>query len=213
MHLLPTLFPAGTRYLCDSGNSMAWSIHYLHPHDRRVASRRDTLELDSVDQSDRRSGRRETRGGIFWTCLEFGSMGWAIGSSIGTALACPQTPTVCITGDGAMLMSGGDITVAIQEKLNVIFIILNDAEYGMVKHGQRLGTGEPVGYKLPRVNFVKWGKSMGIPGYYIHAPSDLEKLDIEKIINKPGPKILDVYVDPEEVPPIKNRLQALGTVD
>ena len=213
MHLLPTLFPAGTRYLCDSGNSMAWSIHYLHPHDRRVASRRDTLELDNVDQSNRRSGRRETRGGIFWTCLEFGSMGWAIGSSIGTALACPQTPTVCITGDGAMLMSGGDITVALQEKLNVIFIVLNDAEYGMVKHGQRLGTGEPVGYKLPRINFVKWAKSMGIPGYYIHASRDLEKLDIEKIINKPGPKILDVYVDPEEVPPIKNRLQALGTVD
>ena len=213
MHLLPSLFPAGTRYLCDSGNSMAWSIHYLHPHDRRVASRRDTLDIDSVDQSSRRSGRRETRGGIFWTCLEFGSMGWAIGSSIGTALACPQTPTVCITGDGAMLMSGGDITVALQEKLNMIFIILNDAEYGMVKHGQRMGTGEPIGYELPRVNFVKWGKSMGIPGYYIYSSHDLEKLEIDKIINKPGPKILDIYVDPEEVPPIKNRLQALGTVD
>ena len=213
MHLLPTLFPAGTHYLCDSGNSMAWAIHYLHPHDRRVAGRRDTLEIESVDQASRISGRRETRGGIFWTCLEFGSMGWAIGSSLGTALACPNTPTVCITGDGAMLMSGGDVTVAIQEKLNVIFVVLNDSEYGMVKHGQRMGSGESIGFKLPQVNFVKWGKSMGIPGFYIHSPKDLEKLNIENLINKPGPKILDVYVDPEEVPPIKNRLQALGTVD
>ena len=213
MNLLPKLFPAGTRYLCDSGNSMAWSIHYLHPHDRRVGNRRDTFEIDALDQSSRRSGRRETSGGIFWTCLEFGSMGWAIGSSIGTALACPKTPTVCITGDGSMLMSGGDVTVALQENLNIIFIILNDSEYGMVKHGQRLGTGEPIGFTLPNVDFVKWGKSMGIAGYEIRSPADLEMLDISKILDESGPKIFDVYVDPEEVPPIKNRLQALGAVD
>ena len=213
MNLLPKLFPAGTRYLCDSGNSMAWSIHYLHPHDRRVGNRRDTFEMDAIDQTSRRSGRRETSGGIFWTCLEFGSMGWAIGSSIGTALACPNSPTVCITGDGSMLMSGGDVTVALQEKLNIVFVILNDSEYGMVKHGQRLGSGEPIGYSLPKIDFVKWGKSMGIPGYRIHSPKDLEKLDISKVLTQVGPKIFDVYVDPDEVPPIKNRLQALGTVD
>jgi len=213
MNLLPKLLPAGTRYLCDSGNSMAWSIHYLHPHDRRVANRRDTLEIDAVDQSSRRSGRRSTSGGIFWTCLEFGSMGWAIGSSVGTAMACPNTLTVCITGDGSVLMSGGDITVALQENLNILFVVLNDSEYGMVKHGQRLGSGEPIGFSLPEIDFVQWGKSMGIPGYRIDSPIDLEKLDISKIISQPGPKIFDVRVDPEEVPPIKNRLQALGTVD
>ncbi len=213
MNLLPKLFPAGTRYLCDSGNSMAWSIHYLHPHDRRIGNRRDTFEFDAIDQSSRRSGRRETSGGIFWTCLEFGSMGWAIGSSIGTALACPNTPTLCITGDGSMLMSGGDVTVALQENLNIVFVILNDSEYGMVKHGQRLGSGESIGYTLPTVDFVEWGKSMGIDGYYIHSPEDLEKLDISKILADSGPKIFDVYVDPEEVPPIKNRLQALGSID
>lgn len=213
MNELPKLFPPNTRYLCDSGNSMVWSIHYLHPYDRRVKSRRAVANVNNVVDHQRNNGRRVPGGSIFWTCLEYGSMGWAIGSSIGTALASPNAPVVCITGDGAMLMSGGDITVALQEKLNVIFVILNDAEYGMVKFGQRLGTGEPIGYKLPRVNFVKWGKSMGIPGYYIHSPHDLEKLNIDKIISKPGPKILDIYVDPEEVPPIKNRLQALGTID
>ena len=213
MNDLPMLFPPNTHYLCDSGNSMVWSIHYLHPYDRRIKSRRAVLSSVNTIGNERNNGRRSLKGSIFWTCLEYGSMGWAIGSSIGTALACPNDPVVCITGDGAMLMSGGDITVALQEKLNVIFIILNDAEYGMVKQGQRMGSGEPVGYKLPRINFVKWGKSMGIPGYYVHTPKDLGKLDIDKLIGNSGPKILDVYVDPEEEPPIRNRLKALGTVD
>ena len=213
MAMLPRLFPTGTRYLCDSGNSMAWSIHYLHPYDRRIANRRNSFKIQDISQSGRRQERREMAGGIFWTCLEYGSMGWAIGSSVGTALACLHTPTVCITGDGSVLMSGGDITVALQENLNIFFIILNDSEYGMVKQGQRLGNGEPIGYTLPKVDFVKWAKSMGMAGYYVYSPDDLKKLDFTAMTNTQGPKILDVHVDPEEIPPIKNRLKALGSVE
>lgn len=207
---LPKLFPHNTRYLCDSGNSMVWSIHYLHPYDRRIRSRRKPARNGSA--GERVNGRRETRSCIFWTCLEYGSMGWAIGSSIGTAFACPADPVVCITGDGSMLMSGGEITVALQENLNTIFVILNDAELGMVKHGQRLGSGEPVGYQLPPVDFVKWGESLGIPGFYIGSSADLLALDIDWMLHRGGPTILDVRIDPEEVPPMQNRLKALGTL-
>jgi acetolactate synthase-1/2/3 large subunit len=140
-------------------------------------------------------------------------MGWAIGSSIGTAFANNSDPVVCITGDGSMLMSGGEVTVAKQENLNVVFLILNDSEYGMVKQGQRMGSGEPVGYRLTPVDFVSWGKSMGIPGYHVRSPKDLKMLDIDSIIATPGPTILDVYIDPEEIPPMRNRLKALGTID
>ncbi|MEM7304300.1 MAG: thiamine pyrophosphate-binding protein [Pseudomonadota bacterium] len=207
---LPKRFPPNTHYLCDSGNSMVWSIHYLHPYDRRISSRRTSL---NSSDSTRTIGRRSQCGSIFWTCLEFGSMGWAIGSSIGTAMANSNDPVVCITGDGSMLMSGGEVTVALKEKLNVIFLILNDSEFGMVKHGQRLGSGESVGYSLTSVDFVSWGKSMGIPGYHVRSPKDLDMLDMDKIISTPGPTILDVYIDPEEIPPIRNRLKALGTVE
>lgn len=195
MYLLPTLFPPETKYLCDSGNSMAWSIHYLHPFDRRV------------------SGKRNEPGGLFWTCLEFGSMGWAIGSSIGTSLANKSNPVVCMTGDGSMLMYGGDITVAIQEKLPVIFVILNDSEYGMVRHGQQLGHAEEVGYELPSINFCGYAKSMGIKSKVIKSPEDLCSLNIKKICSRAGPTVLDVRIDKEEIPPMDNRLKALGTIE
>ena len=213
MNELPKIFPPNTHYLCDSGNSMVWSIHYLHPYDRRLKSRRSVISLSSAVDQYRTNGRRSQQGSLFWTCLEYGSMGWAIGSSIGTALANKNDPVVCITGDGSMLMSGGDVTVALQEKLKVIFLILNDSEYGMVKQGQRMGTAEPIAHTLPPVDFVAWGASMNIPGYYVYTPEDLDKLDIDNILSSDGPVILDVYIDPEEVPPIKNRLQALGTVE
>ncbi|MEM7402010.1 MAG: thiamine pyrophosphate-binding protein [Pseudomonadota bacterium] len=193
MQVLPRVFPPETKYLCDSGNSMAWSIHYLHPYDRRVA------------------GSRDENGGIFWTCLEFGSMGWAIGSSIGTALANKDRPVACLTGDGSMLMFGGDITVALQEKLPVVFIILNDSEYGMVKHGQKLGHAEKIGFELPTINFVEFANSMGMNAIRVDTIDTLENLDVRELV-KDGPAILDVYIDKNEVPPMDNRLKALGTL-
>lgn len=193
MAALPKVFPPITKYLCDSGNSMVWSIHYLHPYDRRVA------------------GNRDEHGGLFWTCLEFGSMGWAIGSSIGTSLANSKRPVVCLTGDGSMLMYGGDVTVALQEKLPVFFIILNDSEYGMVKHGQKLGGGEPVGFELPKIDFVKYAESMGIKGILITSIEELENLDV-KALMEDGPVVLDVRIDKDEVPPMASRLKALGTL-
>ena len=213
MNDLPKIFPPNTHYLCDSGNSMVWSIHYLHPYDRRVKSRRSVISLNNIVDQHRSNGRRSLQGSLFWTCLEYGSMGWAIGSSIGTAMATGDDPVVCITGDGSMLMSGGEVTVALEENLNVIFLILNDSEYGMVKHGQRMGSGEEPANKLTPVDFVKWAESMGVKGFRIQSPADLERLDIQSIITSEGPVILDVYIDPEEVPPMKNRLQALGNVD
>ena len=213
MNDLPKIFPLNTHYLCDSGNSMVWSIHYLHPYDRRMKSRRSVSGLSAEVDQHRTYGRRLQQGSLFWTCLEYGSMGWAIGSSIGTALANNNNPVVCITGDGSMLMSGGDVTVALQEKLKVIFLILNDTEYGMVKQGQKMGGGEQIAHTLTPVDFVAWGVSMGIPGYTIRSPQELDDLDVNEILAVEGPVILDVYVDSEEVPPIKNRLQALGTVD
>ncbi|MBZ0071489.1 MAG: thiamine pyrophosphate-binding protein [Gammaproteobacteria bacterium] len=193
MHDLTRLFPPHTHYLVDSGNSMTWAIHYLHPYDRRLA------------------GRRDVKGSIFWAPLEFASMGWAIGASIGAALAKPETPIVCITGDGSVLMSGQELTVAIEQGLTVIFVILNDSALGMVKHGQRLSGAEPIGFQLPRVDFAALAGALGAQGLVIESPADLEALDIPTLCARRGPTVLDIRVDPEEIPPMASRIRMLNT--
>jgi acetolactate synthase-1/2/3 large subunit len=109
-------------------------------------------------------------------------------------------------------MNGSELTVAVAEQLNVIFIILNDASLGMVKHGQRLSGAEQVGYQLPEVDFSAIAQAMGAQGYTINSPKDLENLDIEAMCACKGPSVLDVYVDGEEVPPMKMRIEGLNQV-
>ncbi len=212
MRELTRIFPSNTRYLADTGNSFSWAIHYLHPFDRRVIERR-TIKRDENTEAveSHHSGRRNTMGATFLTCLDYASMGWAIGASVGTALACPGQPVVCLTGDGSFLMTGQEITVAQQEKLPVIFVILNDSAYGMVKHGQRQAGAEQIGFELPKVDFAQFAEAMGVEGIIIRSPQDLLNLNIGRICNKAGPTLLDVRIDPEETPPITIRMKTLSS--
>ena len=190
MYDLARLFPPYTRFLADTGNTLLWTIHYLHPFDRRI------------------SGRRVPAGGMFRINMGLASMGWAIGAAVGTALGCPGLPVVCITGDGSFLMSGQEITVAIMEKLPVVYVILNDAALGTVKHGQCLGKAEKVGFELPEVDFAMMARAMGANAYVIKSPQDMGNLDIAALCQNPGPTVLDVRIDRQEVPPLGMRMRS-----
>jgi len=181
--------PPDTRFLTDSGNSTTWAIHHLGMYDHQPSA-----------------------GGWMRVTMNFAPMGWAIGGAVGTALANRTAPVVCITGDGSLLMNGQEMTVALTEKLTVLFVILNDAALGMVKHGQRLAGAEQIGFELPTVDFRLLAESMGIPGHVIRTAQDFENLELDAILRHPGPTVLDVRVDKEEAPPMELRLRTLGSV-
>lgn len=191
-----------TRFLADSGSSMVWTTHYLQPRDRR------NYRHFSEETPELRSGTAS------WlrVLMDFCPMGWAIGASVGVALSNPDCPVVCITGDGAFLMSGLEITVAANEQLTVVFIVLNDRALGMVKHGQRLAGAEPIAYELPGIDYAKLAESLGIPGQVIRTPQQLDALDFDAILKRKGPTLLDIHIDPEEVPPMVLRMKTLGTL-
>lgn len=208
MAYLTRIFPPSTKYLADSGNSVAWAIHYLHPFDRRILERRSGGRPEN-GRERAEAGRRGSSGALFQAALEFSSMGWAIGAAVGAALASPQQAIVCITGDGSMLMSGQELTVARQQGLCVIFIILNDSALGMVKHGQRMAGAESIGFELPDVDYSAMAAAMGVRGYRISCPQDLMDLGIDQLIHSDGPTLLDIRIDPEEVPPMGLRMKVL----
>ncbi|GAA6621087.1 thiamine pyrophosphate-binding protein [Scytonema sp. NUACC26] len=172
--LLLQHFPKETRFTVDIGNWLSWSIHYLFP----PCPENYRLSIGTA------------------------SMGWGIGSAIGTALGAPKTPVVCLTGDGCFLMHGNELAVAVSQQLPVIFVILNDRSYGMVKHRHRQTGKEPLEFALPSVDFSLIARAMGANGHTIRHSQDLEQLDYQAIYTHPGPTVLDVHIDSEQVPPM-----------
>lgn len=207
MRELGLLFPSTTRFLADTGNSASWSIHYLHPGtDRRLGERRLSEGGRKISR-----GLRKTDGGWLRVTMNFAAMGWAIGGAVGTAAANPNVPVVCITGDGSMLMNGQEISVAVAEKLSVIFVVLNDRSLGMVKHGQRIAGAEQTSCDLPPTDFAMLARALGAEGHTIRSPEELSKLDVAAMCTHKGPTLLDVLIDPEEVPPMNVRMRVLAS--
>jgi len=205
MKALSERCPPHTRFLADIGNSMVWTVHYLQPHDRRTAH-------PHPNSPEKTPERRSGTASWLRVVMDFCPMGWPIGAAVGIARGNPNHPVVCITGDGAYLMSGQEITVAAMEGLTVVFVVLNDSALGMVKHGQRLAHAEPIGYQLPQIDYRRLAESMGIPGHVIRTPQELDSLDFDAILLRKGPTLLDIRIDGEEVPPIGVRMKTLGTL-
>ncbi len=193
MYELSRRFPQGTRFLADIGNAFLWAIHYLQP----VYRPEDPAWQGSA-------------GGYLRMGMGFASMGWAVGAAVGTALGAPGRPVVCVVGDGAFLMAGQELTTAVQERLPVIFVVLNDGALGTVKHGQRMAGAEPVAFQLPPVDFATYAEALGVPGYVVHGPEDFERFDVQALCRRRGPSLIDVRVDGEEPPPLGERLQMLA---
>jgi acetolactate synthase-1/2/3 large subunit len=99
-------------------------------------------------------------------------------------------------------MSGQEITVAVEKRLPVIFVVLNDHAYGMIKHSHRRQGSEPMGFEIPGVDFCLMAKAAGADAYKIHSPKDFDRLDYRAMCDRKGPTLLDVYIDPEAAPPL-----------
>ncbi|MAZ66613.1 MAG: acetolactate synthase [Kangiellaceae bacterium] len=177
---LPLFVSDDTRYYVDAGNAWAWATHYL--------------QLPKANR--------------YRIGMGFGAMAWAIGAAVGAAMADPEKPAICITGDGSFLMSGQEMTVALQHQLPVVFIILNDSALGMVKHGQRMGGAEQIGFELPTIDFALMAQSMGIQSQQIHSMKDFDNLNLNELTQN-GPVLLDVRIDGEQKPPMGSRVKTL----
>ena len=139
------------------------------------------------------------------------SMTWSIGAAIGIALASPKKPVICIVGDGAMLMSGHEITVAVEHKLPIVYIILNDEAYGMVKHGQKMAGAELTSTDLPAVNFADYARSIGAKGITAKSLQDFMSVDFSTLSKAHTPTLIDVHIDVTEAPPLSSRLKMLAS--
>jgi acetolactate synthase-1/2/3 large subunit len=177
-------FPQETCFLADTGNSFAWSTHYLFHSDK----------------------------GAYRVAMGYASMGWAIGAAVGMALANRDQPVVSITGDGSFLMYGMELTVAVEERLPIFYVVLYDRVLGMVMHGQRLTGGERIAHTLPAVDFVTLAQSVGANGFRVNCMEDFNQFDYQALRDSGLPTVIEVDIDREQVPPMATRVRMLREV-
>lgn len=164
--------------LAECGNAFAWVNHYL----------------------------RFPGPGRYRVSTLFGSMGHTAAGVVGAALA-RGGKALAIVGDGAMLMNC-EISTAVQYRAPAVWVVLNDAGYGMCRDGHRaLGlTGEQV--EIPPVDFAALARSLGADGVRVGSESEIDAA-LLRALESPDPFVVDVDIDSREASPLLRRFESL----
>jgi len=139
---------------------------------------------------------------------KMGMLGAGIPQALGAKVAAPGRQVYCVIGDGAMGFHPQEIETAVRHKLDVIYMVLCDKQWGMVKINQSfnlkplktlafgsLNPDETIGTELGEIEFDKLAKSMGAHGERVSTPEALEAA-IKRCQAVGGPAVIHVDVDP-----------------
>ncbi|MFA1642106.1 thiamine pyrophosphate-binding protein [Chryseomicrobium imtechense] len=181
---LQEALPASTRYTIDIGEFMSYMINH---HQVKESY---TYEIN----------------------VHFGAMGSGIGSAIGSKLAEPERPVVCITGDGCFFMHGMELLTAKEHNLPILFVIMNNARLGMVYHGHNLQFKRThTSFEQEPVNISAMAAAMGIPNHRVTEMTDFTPEKVNELLNHGGPAVLEVFLQDNSTPPMGDRVKFLSS--
>ncbi|HJS99281.1 MAG TPA: thiamine pyrophosphate-binding protein [Terriglobales bacterium] len=137
------------------------------------------------------------------TSGSFSSMGFALPAAIGAKLAKPDTPVVCIIGDGDFMMCVQELAICAMYDIPVVFLILNNSGYISIRDGQNHLIGRQIGsefnYQVPdgkaySVDFAALAKSFGFEvAAKVQAVDDIGST-LKRALDSQSPAVIDVPI-------------------
>lgn len=106
------VMPHDTVWVFDGGNTVVWA-NFLH--------------TATVPRS-------------VLSTFKFGMLGAGMGQALGAAVAAPDRRVCVITGDGAFGMHPTEVETAVRLGLPIVFVVLVDGQWGMVKMSQQIAS-------------------------------------------------------------------------
>ncbi|MDL2267451.1 acetolactate synthase large subunit [Desulfovibrio sp. OttesenSCG-928-G15] len=139
-----------------------------------------------------RTGQWLTSGGL-------GTMGFGLPAAIGAALARPDAPVVCFTGDGSLLMNVQELATAAEENVNVKIILCNNHGLGLVQQQQDMFYGGRLFASRYRadVDFTRIAEGFGIRALNLNSQKDPQAA-LAKALAESGPCLIEVNIRAED---------------
>jgi acetolactate synthase I/II/III large subunit len=102
-----------------------------------------------------------------------GAMGYGVPAAIAAKSMYPDRTVIAFAGDGCFMMSSSEIATAMQYDLPVVFIVVNNSQYGTIRmHQERHYPNRVHGTGLTNPDFAAFAKSFGAHGELVERTED-----------------------------------------
>ena len=121
-----------------------------------------------------------TEPGHYYFC-KGGGLGWGMPAALGLSLARDREPVLCVVGDGSAMYSPQALWTAAHEQLPVVFAVVNNRQYlilkgylrGMGRDSVQAGRMVAMDIDEPAVDYVGLARSMGVDATLVEKAGDV----------------------------------------
>ena len=133
------------------------------------------------------------------------SMGYGLPAAIGTCIGGGRKTTICLEGDGSIMMNLQELQTILTNKLPIKIFLINNNGYHSIRITQsnlfsehcKVGIG-PESNDLSFPEFEKIAKAFGYPYYSAHSNSEMKQV-VDEVLQTEGPIFCEIFTDTEQV--------------
>ncbi|MFC5473274.1 thiamine pyrophosphate-binding protein [Paraherbaspirillum soli] len=130
-----------------------------------------------------------------------GAMGYGVPAAIAAKSLYPERTVIAFAGDGCFMMSSQELATAMQYRLPVIFIVVNNGIYGTIRmHQEREYPGRVVGTSLTNPDFAAYARAFGAFGAVVEKTADFAPA-FEQAQDSGLPAVIEIRLSPEVITP------------
>jgi acetolactate synthase-1/2/3 large subunit len=121
-----------------------------------------------------------------------GGIGQGVAMAIGAASAGSPAKTIALLGDGGAMVNLGELATAVDGKCDIVFILMNDRGYGVIRNIQDAQFGGRRNYAdLHTPDFALFAAALALPHARVSRIEDFEPA-LERALSARGPALVEV---------------------
>jgi acetolactate synthase-1/2/3 large subunit len=128
-------------------------------------------------------------------------MGYGVPAAVAAKAVAPERTVICFAGDGDFLMSGQELATAMQYKLPIVVLVVNNGMYGTIRmHQERHYPGRVVGTDLANPDFAAYARAFGAHGDTVTETAQFADA-LERALDAGTSAVIELRIDPEAINP------------
>lgn len=129
-----------------------------------------------------------------------GAMGYGLPAAIGLKLCNPDRTVVAVAGDGCLLMHGEELATAVQYRVRVVVLVVNNNAYGAIRLSQQRMFGRVQGVDLHSPDFAAYARAFGAHGECVTATAGFIPA-LERALLTDGPALIELRTGLDTIRP------------